>query len=148
MADTAELSERGIFVCDGIEQWMRNPKLSSSPSSTLPDIWEVFAVHHQESDTKFISDVFAFDSRDGTLVEAVLGISYQRVSVEGMRKALSRTASLEFPLSNGSLPASTAQIQPSKPLTPMPAGPPAFPKKVKKTSKKAPKPPEIGRAHV
>ena len=76
MTDTSDLSERGIFICDKIDRWIRKPRLHTSPS----EVWEVFAVHHQESDTKFVSDVFAFDARDGSLVEAILGISYQKVS--------------------------------------------------------------------
>ncbi|KAF2198499.1 putative polyketide synthase [Delitschia confertaspora ATCC 74209] len=100
MTDTAELSERGIFVCDRIDRWIRNPRLNVS--SSLPEDWEVFAVHHHDSETKYISDVFAFDPRDGSLVEAVLGISYQRVSIDGMRKALSRSGTQsEAHLTNG-----------------------------------------------
>lgn len=46
---------------------------------------------HRESDTAFVSDVFAFDARNGSLYEAILGIRYSKVPVAGIRKALNRT---------------------------------------------------------
>ena len=77
MTGASDLSERGIFICDKIGRWIRKPKLHINAS--LPTVWDVFAVHHHEFDTKYISDVFAFDPRDGSLVEAILGVSYQKV---------------------------------------------------------------------
>lgn len=116
MTDTSDLSERGIFICDRISQWIRNPRLDSMAS--LPEVWEVFAVHHHESETKYFSDVFAFDSRDGSLVEAILGISYQRVSMEFMRKVVSRAVQSGPRLSTTVVSPVDTQVQlPSPPTT-------------------------------
>ncbi|EAW12049.1 putative polyketide synthase [Aspergillus clavatus NRRL 1] len=90
MNDSSDLNERGIFVCDGISRWTRKPRLGATGS--LPDNWEVFAVHHQESASKYVSDVFAFDPRDGSLIEAILGVSYQKIPMDTLRSVLSRGA--------------------------------------------------------
>jgi acyl transferase domain-containing protein/thioester reductase-like protein/acyl carrier protein/SAM-dependent methyltransferase len=87
--ETAELSERGIFTCEKIDRWMRSPKVG--PFASLPETWEVFAVNHQDSENRYISDVFAFDPRDGSLVETIIGITYRRVSIDGMRDELFRS---------------------------------------------------------
>nr|UBX54556.1 poliketide synthase [Aspergillus sp.] len=87
MTDKTDLSERGIFICDGIDRWLRTPNTSYDPSQT----YEVFALHHYESESKYLSDVFAFDSRDGSLVEVALGISYQKVPISGIRRVLSKS---------------------------------------------------------
>ena len=85
--DDSDVSERGVFICNGIDRWICSPKMFSD--GTLPDVWEVFALHHASSEKKYTSDVFVFDSRDGSLVEVILGISYQRVAVGPLRKILS-----------------------------------------------------------
>lgn len=90
MTSADSLSERGIFITERIGRWIRNPKLQAG-ASNIQD-WDVFAVHHQESENKYITDVFAFDRHDGSLVEAILGISYQKVSLSSFRKVLSRAA--------------------------------------------------------
>ncbi|KAL5355203.1 hypothetical protein BJX96DRAFT_181164 [Aspergillus floccosus] len=87
MTDKTDLSERGIFICDGIDRWMRTPNSSYDPSQS----YEVFALHHFESESKYLSDVFAFDSRDGSLVEVALGISYQKVPISGIRRVLTKS---------------------------------------------------------
>ncbi|RDW63803.1 conidial yellow pigment biosynthesis polyketide synthase [Coleophoma cylindrospora] len=97
MTDAADLSRGESFVCDRITQWIRNPNLDAFAS--LPEKWEVFAVHHQESGTKYVSDLFAFDSRDGSLFEAILGICHRRVPIEGIHKTLGRAALSENELS-------------------------------------------------
>ncbi|RYP54696.1 hypothetical protein DL769_010301 [Monosporascus sp. CRB-8-3] len=141
MTDTSDLSERGIFICDRIDWWTRNPRLSVLTS--LPEVWEVFAVHHRESETKYVSDVFAFDPRDGSLTEAVLGISYQRVSMEGIRKALLRAAQSEPGLPAAAVTPTPAQVQAAKPPSTSSTPTPAPPKKSekKKAAKRAPKSP-------
>lgn len=87
MTTQVDLSERGIFICDGIDRWLRAPgAVSNNPSKE----YEVFALHNLESESKYLSDVFAFDARDGSLVEVALGISYQKVPISGIRKVLSK----------------------------------------------------------
>lgn len=88
MTTKIDLSERGIFICDGIDRWLRAPNAGSN--NTPSQVYEVFALHHCESDSKYLSDVFAFDAREGSLVEVALGISYQKVSISGIRRVLSK----------------------------------------------------------
>ncbi|KAH0530345.1 hypothetical protein TsFJ059_004975 [Trichoderma semiorbis] len=89
---------RGIFIRDRVDRWMRAPGLRTDPAK--PKEWEVFAVSSQESDSAFISDVFAFDARNGSLFEAILGIRYSKVPIAGIRKALNRVVA-ENPLQQG-----------------------------------------------
>ena len=109
MTDNSDLSESGIFICNGIDQWTRSPKMGSVVS--LPDVWEVFALHHRASDKKTVSDVFVFDPRDGSLVEAILGISYQRVTLGSIRKVLSTPAPFRPPLSASAAKPAYARTQ-------------------------------------
>ncbi|KAM0147076.1 hypothetical protein ACHAPG_010801 [Botrytis cinerea] len=133
MTDRSDMTEGGIFVCDGIGRWFRSPKMG--PDTQL-DHWEVFALHHPESEKKYISDVFVFDPRDGSLVEVILRISYQWVAVDGIRKALSAPAP-----SGHHLP--TVTPAPSQTSTPAPTLAPALvngwkpQEKKKKKEKKA-----------
>ena len=115
MTDTSDLSERGIFICDKVSRWIRSPRLDSMTS--LPEVWEVFAVHHRESETKYVSDVFAFDPRDGSLVEAIVGISYQRLSIEGVRKALTSAVQSRPQLPATIVPSAPMQVRPPEPIT-------------------------------
>lgn len=80
-------SDADMFISDRIDQWIRNPKMSTDSN---PQSWEVFACHHRPSDKEYTSDVFAFDSLTGQLVEVILGIHYVRVQKAGMAKLLSR----------------------------------------------------------
>lgn len=80
MTSSTDLLESGIFVCEKIDRWLRNPGLD--PAAFLPKSWDVFAVHHDVSDSMYISDIFAFDSRDGSLVEVLLGV-HHRLKVWG-----------------------------------------------------------------
>jgi acyl carrier protein len=136
-AETDDLSERGAFICEKIDGWMRNPTLDSS--SVLPAVWEVLAVHHQHSEDRYISDVFAFDTCDGSLVEAVLGISYRRVSIDGLREELSRSGQPRIHLLNDPISKRPPQAQASTPskTSSVPTPPPW--NKVKETTKKAAK---------
>ncbi|KUI67806.1 Conidial yellow pigment biosynthesis polyketide synthase [Cytospora mali] len=136
MTSADSLSERGIFVTEKIGRWIRNPKLQSGTSHSQD--WDVFAVHHLESDNQYISDVFAFDRLDGSLVEAILGISYQKVPLASFRKVLSRAAQ-----STGQVPAAittTAPKQVHEPVV-LPSAPVAARESANKLpAKKAPKP--------
>jgi acyl carrier protein/nucleoside-diphosphate-sugar epimerase/SAM-dependent methyltransferase len=88
MTDRADTD---MYISNRIDQWIRSPKLVKSASR--PTTWEVLACHHRPSDKQFISDVFVFDSRDGALLEVILGIRYIRVSKAGLGRMLSRLAS-------------------------------------------------------
>jgi malonyl CoA-acyl carrier protein transacylase/thioester reductase-like protein/ubiquinone/menaquinone biosynthesis C-methylase UbiE/acyl carrier protein len=118
MTDQPDHPEQDLFVCDGISQWIRNPNLRAIDS--LPEKWEVFAVHHEESESKYVSDVFAFDPRDGTLVEVILGMSYRRLPVEDIHKVLARASHSDSELTT------TAMTPASTPDRGMPAVPTSF----------------------
>lgn len=118
-------SDQEIFISNRIEQWIRSPKLRVSDSR--PEVWDVFACHHRHSDKEFGSDVFIFDSRNGALLEVILGINYQRVSKAALGKLLSRlTISVKDsePASPSavtkaiSLPTPAKTVQAVKPSTP------------------------------
>ena len=85
MTDTPETD---ICISTKIEQWIRSPKLR--PDDSRPEVWDVLALHRRPSDREFVSDVFVFDSRNGALLEVILGIGYQRVSRTGLGKMLIR----------------------------------------------------------
>ncbi|KAI1394380.1 citrinin polyketide synthase [Hypoxylon trugodes] len=137
MTDASDLSKRGIFISERIARWIRNPKLSGTGSQS--DVWEVFAVHHRESETKYISDVFAFDARDGSLVEAVLGISYVKVPLEGFRRILSRGAQSASQPPTTAATSAPSQVQAPEPVAAAPTATSAAPSQPKAAAKKAPK---------
>lgn len=89
MTTKVDLSESGIFICDGIDRWLRAP--STDANNAPAQVYEVFALHHPESESKYLSDIFAFNARDGSLVEVALGISYQKVPISGIRRVLSKS---------------------------------------------------------
>ncbi|KAK6072987.1 beta-ketoacyl synthase domain-containing protein [Seiridium cupressi] len=141
MTDPSDLTEGGVFIYDRIAQWVRNPRLSTIDS--LPEVWEVFAVNHQESDTKYTSDVFAFDPRDGTLVEAILGVSYQRLSLDKICNAVSGNILTGItPSTVAFTPASTQLSVPTFPkISSVPVPTISSKPKEKKNVPKAQKPP-------
>lgn len=108
MTQKTALTENGIFVCDKIDRWMRASKINSKELSLSS--WEVFAIHDKKSETNYVSDVFAFDSSDGSLIEVVSGINYQWVPLEGIRKALLRLS----PTPEPQLPKVQAPVMPAK----------------------------------
>ena len=122
-SDTADFAQRGIFIGDRIDRWLRAPGLRTDPAK--PREWEVFCVSYRESDAAYVSDVFAFDARDGSLYEAILGIRYSKVPLATMRKALSRVVT-DNPLRAGdksTVP--TSQTVPQMPsFTALPTLPP------------------------
>ncbi|KAJ3556703.1 hypothetical protein NPX13_g10080 [Xylaria arbuscula] len=77
-----------IFLATGIERWIRSPKTQHSVAQ--PDAYHVLASHHQSSDKTFLTDVFVYDVNDGSLVEAVLGVSFVKVAKLTMQKLLTR----------------------------------------------------------
>ncbi|OCL13142.1 non-reducing polyketide synthase 1 [Glonium stellatum] len=92
-------SESDMYISDRIEQWIRSPKLRAT--SVWPETFDVFTCHHRPSEKEYISDVFVFDPCNGALLEVILGIHYQRISKDVMRKVLSRVA----PAAKTSIPA-------------------------------------------
>jgi acyl transferase domain-containing protein/thioester reductase-like protein/acyl carrier protein len=81
-------SPSDIFLATGIERWIRSPK--SQEGDAKPEAYHVLASHHQTSDKTFLTDVFVYDVNDGSLVEAVLGISFVKVAKLTMQKLLTR----------------------------------------------------------
>lgn len=110
-SNSGDFAESGIYIGDRVERWTRAPGLRTD--AARPKEWEVFAMSKQESDGSFISDVFAFDARDGSLYETVLGIRYSRVPMLGIRKALGRIIA-ENPIGEGNrsmIPAASVASQ-------------------------------------
>ncbi|KAJ5744672.1 Male sterility NAD-binding [Penicillium manginii] len=144
MTTQADLSERGIFICDGIDRWLRAPEAISNDNPS--DVYEIFALHHPESESKYLSDVFAFNARDGSLVEVALGISYQKVPISGIRKVLSKN--MPAGLQPQVLPSSVSKVN-VPPANFLPVAPPPLlngsAAKVTATStpKKLPKTPSV-----
>ena len=92
-----------IFIANGIEQWIRSPKLRQE--DPRPDVFNVYATHHRVSDKAYLTDIFVFDALNGTLMEAILGISYVKISKVSMSKLLSHlTAADPKTNSTNSLP--------------------------------------------
>ncbi|KAJ5608144.1 type I iterative polyketide synthase [Penicillium hordei] len=139
MTDASDLSKRGVYICDGISRWMHYPRLGSMTSP--PDAWEVFAVHHQESETKYVSDVFAFDPRDGSLVEAILGISYRIVPMDSMRKLLTRGAQQESHFSTAAVSSKSTPVYDPTPTTTVSSTPSSLNFQEKAIVKNVAKPP-------
>ncbi|EFR04739.1 phenolpthiocerol synthesis polyketide synthase ppsB [Nannizzia gypsea CBS 118893] len=81
-----DISDKEMYISTKIEQWIRSPNLL--PDDLRPDVWNVFALHRRPSDKEFLSDVFIFDSRNGELLEIILGIGYKRVSKRSLGKML------------------------------------------------------------
>ena len=77
-----------IFLATGIERWIRSPKTQQGDAQ--PDAYHVLASHHQSSDKTFLTDVFVYDVSDGSLVEAILGVSFVKVAKLTMQKLLTR----------------------------------------------------------
>lgn len=84
-----------MYISDRIDHWSRSPDFEAAASAS--DNWEVLVYHKCPSEKEFLSDVFVFNPRDGTLVEMVLGIHYIKVSKAGLRKSLSRLVSNGHP---------------------------------------------------
>ncbi|KAK5633281.1 hypothetical protein RRF57_008995 [Xylaria bambusicola] len=81
-------SPSDIFLATGIERWIRSPKVQQG--DTQPEAYHVLASHHQSSDKTFLTDVFVYDVNDGSLVEAILGVSFVKVAKLTMQKLLTR----------------------------------------------------------
>ncbi|KAI3333354.1 hypothetical protein F4824DRAFT_472200 [Ustulina deusta] len=92
-----------IYIANGIEQWVRSPELQEA--RPRPEAYHVLATHHRPSDKSYLTDVFVFNPVNGSLLEAILGISYISVSKNSMTKLLVR-------LTGGNTPKELSPEQP------------------------------------
>lgn len=102
-----------MYIASGCELVMRSPKVRQG-CYQRPEMWDVFACHHRESEKMFVTDVFVFDPTNALLVEVMLGIQYIKVPKASMSKILSR---LTAPEAMPAVPEAQAQAPapPSKP---------------------------------
>ncbi|AEO64805.1 polyketide synthase [Thermothielavioides terrestris NRRL 8126] len=77
-----------MYIASGCDLVMRSPKLRAD--SPRPDVWDVFATHHQVSEKLYVTDIFTFDSTNGELLDVMIGINYARVPKASMQKILAR----------------------------------------------------------
>ena len=83
MTDTPECD---MYISDRVDEWIRSPKIRAD--NGWPEVFNVFCCHQRPSEKQYISDIFVFDPRNGTLLEVILGIHYQRIPKDTMRKVL------------------------------------------------------------
>ncbi|KAE8372515.1 hypothetical protein BDV26DRAFT_297795 [Aspergillus bertholletiae] len=76
------------YIAVGFEKWTRSPTMNSDGNRL--GTYDVLANHGRASDQTFVSDIFIFDSADGSLMEVILGVKYQRVTKSSMRKVISK----------------------------------------------------------
>ncbi|KAI1085457.1 hypothetical protein F5B20DRAFT_587488 [Whalleya microplaca] len=134
-----ERSPSDMFIANGIEQWIRSPKLR--PGDSRPESFHVLANHHRSSDKAFLTDVFVFNPKSGALIEAILGISYVKIPKASMSKLLSR---LTVGGATVAAPSEPARVEPAK-VTLFEAAPTeiVLPQQTSYTkAPKAPKPPK------
>ncbi|KAI1871383.1 uncharacterized protein JN550_004377 [Neoarthrinium moseri] len=141
MGHTSEPSETGIFICDKISQWLRSP--TSSETRPLPEVWEVFAVQHQQSESRYVSDIFAFNPRDGSLVEVLLGASFQRMSFPTIRSILTGDVQSGVQSSFAGVTPDSTHISaiPSPKIVPLPIITPSAAPQERKIAPRVSKPP-------
>ena len=77
-----------LYICRGIEQWIRSPKLDRQISR--PQSYDVLALHQGSLDEGFVTDVFVFHPTTGQLLEVVLGVQFVKVAKASLAKLLSR----------------------------------------------------------
>lgn len=106
-----------MYIASGCELVMRSPSLRAD--SSRPEVWDVFATHHQVSDKLYVTDIFTFDGTNGQLLDVMIGIKYARVPKASMQKMLARLSpgiSVPAPApSSPSVLSSTKASQDSKP---------------------------------
>ncbi|KAH6658935.1 putative polyketide synthase [Truncatella angustata] len=86
----ANKSVPDMFIANGFEQWIKNPKLSECQADKQ-STWHVLARHTAAaSGNAFLTDIFVYEPESGQLVEAILGINYAKVAKASMSKLLSR----------------------------------------------------------
>ncbi|OTA64239.1 putative polyketide synthase [Hypoxylon sp. EC38] len=87
------------YLANGIGQWIRAPAKDTTPSEL-----HVFTTTQRSSDKALLSDVFVFDSADGSLLEVMLGIAYYQVPKNAMSKLLRRLSDPRWLASNAITP--------------------------------------------
>lgn len=113
-----------LFISNKIGQWFRSPQVRYEKSK--PSLWEVYACHRQTSPKEFVSDIFVFDPDDGSLLEVILGVQYQKVVKSELGKALARATNSDAVV--GTLPparsnyATTQNDDSGRPTLPIPNG--------------------------
>lgn len=101
-------SPADIFICRGLERWMRSAKLQQ----LRPSKYDVLALHNGSvAAGSFLTDVFVFDPSTGALVEAILGLNFVKVQKQAIAKTLLR---LTVPPRAASQPASV-EVQGARP---------------------------------
>ncbi|WDK23671.1 beta-ketoacyl synthase domain-containing protein [Colletotrichum graminicola] len=81
-----------LYVFSGLERWLRAPSLDEDINGGQPSDMHLLATHHRTSNKTAVSDVFAFDSRTGKLLEVILGVGWAKVPRSHMQKTLVRCA--------------------------------------------------------
>ncbi|KAK7731068.1 Type I Iterative PKS [Cytospora paraplurivora] len=99
-----------MYISDRIDQWIRSPRLLKA--TPRPSTWEVYSCHQKTSNREFVSDVFVFDPRDGSLVEIILGIHYIKISMPSLSKTILR-------LLDGNNAVGLEPAEPTAPLAPV-----------------------------
>ena len=119
-----------MFIASGCELLIRSPKIRNE--SPRPEVWDVFAYHHRESEKAYTTDVFTFDSTTGELMEVMLGIKYAKVAKASMQKILAR-------LSPGVAKPAAASGPSANAVNKVPAAPSKSVEKISVPKTKAPK---------
>ncbi|KAH7038405.1 putative polyketide synthase [Microdochium trichocladiopsis] len=100
-----------IFICRGLERWMRSATLQQNRRSS----YDVLALHDGSTESgSFLTDVFVFDPETGVLVEAILGLNFVRVQKQAIAKTLVRLTGSSAAITQ----ASTAMVASAKPKPP------------------------------
>ena len=76
-----------LYICKGIEKWVRLPRLEHD---ARPDSYDVLAYHQGSLDDGYVTDVFVFNPKTGELLEVVLGIQFTKVPKASLSKLLTR----------------------------------------------------------
>ena len=124
-----DVPDGDMYISDRIDQWIRSPR---TRAEEWPEVLNVFCCHQRPSDKQYISDIFVFDPRNGALLEVILGVNYQRIPKDTMRKVLLKVtpgAKASLPVAATSTPVKlevlsvepiTVGSMPAKPAPPKP----------------------------
>ena len=79
-----------MYIAAGFEHWARAPREQGSHNTNDVATWDIMAIHHKASDKAYTTDIFVYDSLQGTLHEVILGVNYSRIPKAIMIKTLNR----------------------------------------------------------
>lgn len=113
-----ERATTDIFIANGIEQWIRSPKLRQE--DPRPEAYDVLATHHRASDKAYLTDIFVFDASSGALLEVILGIRYSKVSKASMIRLLSHLTAVNSETKSADILSSFEKVE-AKALVPVPS---------------------------